>query len=1402
MSAANIRAGIEISAEVRGEETIAKLAKTIEEAGVDTSELTARGKELSQTFARLDKATALAGQFKTLKTETKKVADALELAQEKTASLARAMAANPSKDLEKQFKAAAAEAGRLKRQKAELAEQTHKTRKALAEAGVSAANLAQEERRLAAESKQAQNALDKLNREARELKALADARITLGIDSDNKALAEIDKANRAYEMLKNSGTLSQAELARAAELHRHKVYELETGLKALRPSLADIAGEMQNIVTRAGGLALVTREAVRFETAMAGVKKVVDGTPEQIDGLKNRIKELAAELGIVPDKLAEIAAQGGQLGISLDRLPEFTQMAAQMSVAFNMSAEEAGNAAATIANVFQLPIEKVGELGDAVNVLGNNTAAREKDIVAAMARIGGTAKQFGLAADEAAALADALIALGRPPEVAATAINAMLSKLQTGESQSKAFQDALRTLGTSAGQLAADIQADPQQALLGFLKTLEALDKQSRAMVLTEMFGTEYSDDLALLVGSLKEYEKALSLVTDKGRTVGAMQAEVDAAMSTTEAKLNQAKATFSAAASTIGDALLPAVAVAARSAANVAEAVGSVAQQFPVLTQLAVLYASLRVGMAAYEAAVRLTGASAASSFFKTRISIDGVKTALAGAHKEAVALNAEMAKNNASGIGKSAGAVQGLAGKLGGALNIATALTAAFSGGFGIGEALYESSLGAQYLGDELGRALAYADALFTDRTFEDVRKLYKTSAEARREQIHLEAEQKRAAEARAEAQKQAAEQETARIAALRRQYRSLTAEQAALERSMKTLQSAGLQNSAAYAALKTQSAELAEAAGRLKEKLTQAGQGFSFDRGPVAEAKNALESLGLTAEQVADGISKDAAQALDDFSKAAAQFGNDGEQMARIFKAALAKMDSPEAVEALRARLEAVGRQAGLTADEIAKIGDKAPDAAEKVRAAFAQIGVDTDAVTEGIGAKAKQAFADFQTASELAREQGVNDARLIRNGFEQIMGKLQSRAEFAAFREQLAQSGRTADLTREQLNRLNEAAKNGADGAKTAYEGLAQAVKAAADDAALQNLAEQAKRAFSDGLITAVQYDQTLAEVKRRSAEVAAQSATMGEAAKTAHEQAAQAARTHADAEAQTANAAAQAAQGADKAATSAVRRVTRLHEVFSTQYGNIKLTREEFAALNAEIDRFNVGQPESMSVSRWIQYKNQLQAVKDGFAAVIRNAEAAGETVSQMAREGTISQQALARATQAAAEATGKLDAVRLSKLHAQIDEARQKLRQMQDEAKEARETLEAELAGLNGNEEAAHELEARRKIEAWKKKAAEASDAGAAAEYRKAAELQEQVYRRQREKREAERQAKQEKTPDLNALAEPQVNIGGQMAAGFIEELNRTLDKRDEKVAAAAAQALIGQLREGLRRMT
>ena len=126
-----------------------------------------------------------------------------------------------------------------------------------------------------------------------------------------------------------------------------------------------------------------------------------------------------------------------------------------------------------------------------------------------MQRIGGQAKQFGLATEQAAALSAAFISLGKSPEVAGTAINALLTKLQTANVQSDDFKEALAGIGINANKLADDINANPQQALSNFLKTLSEMDKQQRSVTTFKLFGQEYVDDVHALAGGLDTYNKA-----------------------------------------------------------------------------------------------------------------------------------------------------------------------------------------------------------------------------------------------------------------------------------------------------------------------------------------------------------------------------------------------------------------------------------------------------------------------------------------------------------------------------------------------------------------------------------------------------------------------------------------------------------------------------------------------------------------------------------------------------------------------------------------------------------------------------------------------------------------------------------------------------------------------------
>ncbi|WP_322597213.1 phage tail tape measure protein [Mergibacter septicus] len=147
------------------------------------------------------------------------------------------------------------------------------------------------------------------------------------------------------------------------------------------------------------------------------------------------------------EQLATITATGGQLGVAEKDLKAFTTTIAKMSVAFDMSADESADAMAKLANVYAIPINEIDKLGDAINELSNNSPAKAEQIVKVLGRIGGTAKDFGLTQNAATALSSAFISLGKPAEVAGTAINGMLTKLATADKGGKKFQEALSMLG-------------------------------------------------------------------------------------------------------------------------------------------------------------------------------------------------------------------------------------------------------------------------------------------------------------------------------------------------------------------------------------------------------------------------------------------------------------------------------------------------------------------------------------------------------------------------------------------------------------------------------------------------------------------------------------------------------------------------------------------------------------------------------------------------------------------------------------------------------------------------------------------------------------------------------------------------------------------------------------------
>ncbi|MFA5016179.1 MAG: phage tail tape measure protein [Methylobacter sp.] len=279
----------------------------------------------------------------------------------------------------------------------------------------------------------------------------------------------------------------------------------------------------------------ITKPAIEFESSMAAVNKVVDfASPKGFKDFGVDLLKMSRTIPIAASGLAEIAAAGGEQGIQLLDLPGFVNTVAKMSTAFDMSTSQAGESIGKLANIYRIPIPQMGALGDAINYLSNNTNSKASEIVDVLSRVGGIAGQMGITVNQTAALSAAMLSLGQPAEIAGTSINAMLLKLNTARNQSADFISALSGIGLSVNQLEKNIQAGPQQAINDFLGRISQLSKHDQALTLGNLFGAEYSDNLAILVGGLDTYNKTLGLVSDSTKFQGSMLNEFNIKSATT----------------------------------------------------------------------------------------------------------------------------------------------------------------------------------------------------------------------------------------------------------------------------------------------------------------------------------------------------------------------------------------------------------------------------------------------------------------------------------------------------------------------------------------------------------------------------------------------------------------------------------------------------------------------------------------------------------------------------------------------------------------------------------------------------------------------------------------------------------------------------------------------------
>ena len=314
----------------------------------------------------------------------------------------------------------------------------------------------------------------------------------------------------------------------------------------------------------------VTKAAVDYEAALAGVKKTTDPTAIQFAAFEQGFRNLANTIPVSAKELANMGAMAGQLGIHNESLLTFVETMAKLQTATNIIGEEGAAELAKFMNIMGTSQDRVSNLGSSLVDLGNNFATTEKDILDMALNLAGAGKQIGLSEGSVFGLATALSSVGIEAEKGGSAFSKIMIQMATAvdEMDTSAGSKLREFAGVShmtAEEFANVFQSNPAAAIAAFVEGLgRASEEGSTAIgILQEMNIKEVRlrDTLLRAGGAHKLFNDAVNRGNQAFRENTALQREFQTFSETTASKLAIAKNRLTDVAIEAGNKLLPVLA-------------------------------------------------------------------------------------------------------------------------------------------------------------------------------------------------------------------------------------------------------------------------------------------------------------------------------------------------------------------------------------------------------------------------------------------------------------------------------------------------------------------------------------------------------------------------------------------------------------------------------------------------------------------------------------------------------------------------------------------------------------------------------------------------------------------------------------------------------------------------
>ena len=385
-----------------------------------------------------------------------------------------------------------------------------------------------------------------------------------------------NKNTTAIKKKRNELTAAEVKL----ESYNKKIKDIETQLHNTGKKIEEFgtkventgkkienAGKKMSAFSLATGTALITsaKTAIDFEDAFTGVEKTVDGTAEQMEELKQGIRDMAKEIPSTTTEISAVAEAAGQLGIETGNILDFTRVMIDLGNSTNLSAEEAASSLAKFANVTKMSAKDYDRLGATIVALGNNFATTEADIVEMATRLAATGELAGLSESQILSLATAMSSVGIEAEAGGSAMSKLLKQIQVAcETGSDELDDFASVAGVSAKDFKKAFEKDAVSVLSMFISGLNDTERNGKsAIAILDDMGLKevrLSNTVLSLAYASDVMNKAVQLGNDAWEDNTALTNEANKRYDTLKSKLTMAMNKIKDMAITLGNKLMPSI--------------------------------------------------------------------------------------------------------------------------------------------------------------------------------------------------------------------------------------------------------------------------------------------------------------------------------------------------------------------------------------------------------------------------------------------------------------------------------------------------------------------------------------------------------------------------------------------------------------------------------------------------------------------------------------------------------------------------------------------------------------------------------------------------------------------------------------------------------------------------